>query len=151
MANRGGPFGAGLWKFLRELDRQNNRSWFEKNKSRYESEVREPALEFIRAMAPHVDVAATRWPGWNCVTPSPSSRISPASSNPGEKGNGGLTWYLPAIIRISGKLTPQARIPIRISPPAGVGAATSSRTSDSGGPYSLHSKAFIVADDNAIR
>jgi len=55
MANRGGPFGPGLLKFLRELDRHNNRSWFEKNKSRYESEVREPALEFIRAMAPHVE------------------------------------------------------------------------------------------------
>jgi uncharacterized protein (TIGR02453 family) len=55
MGKGGGPFGPGLLKFLRELDRHNDRRWFEKNKQRYESEVREPALEFIRAMAPFVE------------------------------------------------------------------------------------------------
>ena len=55
MAERGGPFGPGMLQFLGELDRHNNKSWFDKNKSRYETEVREPALEFIRAMAPHVE------------------------------------------------------------------------------------------------
>jgi uncharacterized protein (TIGR02453 family) len=42
-------------KFLRELERNNDRGWFEENKRRYEAEVREPALEFIRVMAPHVE------------------------------------------------------------------------------------------------
>lgn len=48
------PFGRGLFRFLEELSENNDRAWFEENKARYESEVREPALEFIRAMAPHV-------------------------------------------------------------------------------------------------
>jgi uncharacterized protein (TIGR02453 family) len=38
--------------FLRELQNNNRREWFEDNKSRYESLVREPALDFIEAMAP---------------------------------------------------------------------------------------------------
>ena len=48
------PFGPGLLTFLRDLDRNNNRTWFEQNKHRYEAEVREPALEFIRLMAPRI-------------------------------------------------------------------------------------------------
>ena len=55
MAKRSGPFGPGLMKFLRDLDRNNNRDWFEKNKPRYEDDVREPALEFIRAMTPQIE------------------------------------------------------------------------------------------------
>jgi uncharacterized protein (TIGR02453 family) len=38
--------------FLRELQAHNQRDWFEANKHRYESLVREPALQFIEAMAP---------------------------------------------------------------------------------------------------
>jgi uncharacterized protein (TIGR02453 family) len=55
MAKRSGPFGPGLMKFLRELDRNNDRAWFEKNKQRYEDDVREPAREFIRAMTPQIE------------------------------------------------------------------------------------------------
>ena len=55
MTKRSGPFGPGMMKFLRELDRNNERSWFEKNKQRYEDEVREPAREFIRSMVPQVE------------------------------------------------------------------------------------------------
>jgi uncharacterized protein (TIGR02453 family) len=36
--------------FLDELAANNDRTWFEANKSRYESQVREPALDFIEAM-----------------------------------------------------------------------------------------------------
>ena len=36
--------------FLDELAANNNRAWFEANKSRYEALVREPALDFIAAM-----------------------------------------------------------------------------------------------------
>ena len=46
------PFGRDLLKFLRDLERNNDRKWFDANKRRYEESVREPALEFIRAMAP---------------------------------------------------------------------------------------------------
>ncbi len=38
--------------FLAELAANNNKAWFETNKPRYESLVREPALEFIEAMGP---------------------------------------------------------------------------------------------------
>lgn len=38
--------------FLDELAANNNKAWFEANKPRYEALVREPALEFITAMAP---------------------------------------------------------------------------------------------------
>jgi len=46
------PFGPGLLQFLRALNRRNERDWFQKNKQRYEDDVREPALRFIRAMRP---------------------------------------------------------------------------------------------------
>jgi len=55
MAAKSGPFGPGLLEFLRELDVNNDRQWFERNKRRYEDEVRDPALAFVRAMAPHVE------------------------------------------------------------------------------------------------
>lgn len=38
--------------FLDELAANNNRAWFDQNKSRYESLVREPAMDFIEAMGP---------------------------------------------------------------------------------------------------
>jgi len=41
-------------KFLRDLEKNNNRDWFEANKHRYESDVREPALAYIEAMAPRL-------------------------------------------------------------------------------------------------
>jgi uncharacterized protein (TIGR02453 family) len=40
--------------FLDELAANNHRTWFEANKPRYESLVREPALAFIEAMAPQL-------------------------------------------------------------------------------------------------
>jgi len=43
-------FPKGTRKFLRDLGRNNNRDWFNANKSKYEKEVREPALAFITAM-----------------------------------------------------------------------------------------------------
>jgi len=49
------PFGPGVVRFLRDLEANNNRTWFERNKQRYETEVREPALEFIRLMAPRLE------------------------------------------------------------------------------------------------
>ena len=36
-----------LFKFLRELKRNNNREWFAENKQRYQREVRDPAVELV--------------------------------------------------------------------------------------------------------
>jgi uncharacterized protein (TIGR02453 family) len=47
-------FGPDLFRFLRELARNNNRDWFQANKTRYENSVQEPALQFIRTMAPRL-------------------------------------------------------------------------------------------------
>ncbi len=44
-------FGKATFAFLDELAANNDRAWFEANKARYEALVREPALEFIAAMA----------------------------------------------------------------------------------------------------
>jgi uncharacterized protein (TIGR02453 family) len=41
--------------FLKEPGNNNNRNWFNDHKSRYEEDVREPALAFIRAMKPELE------------------------------------------------------------------------------------------------
>ena len=43
-----------LLQFLRQLAKNNNREWFQKNKERYESEVREPLQRFIEAFEPRL-------------------------------------------------------------------------------------------------
>ncbi len=40
-------FSPGFFRFLRGLERNNNREWFQKNKPRYEKFVLEPSLRFI--------------------------------------------------------------------------------------------------------
>ena len=40
--------------FLRDLERNNNKAWFTKNKPRYEEDLLEPMLQFIRSMAPRL-------------------------------------------------------------------------------------------------
>lgn len=47
-------FTPATFAFLRDLAANNNREWFQANKGRYEQEVREPALQFIRDFAPHL-------------------------------------------------------------------------------------------------
>lgn len=47
--------------FLDELVANNERAWFEENKPRYEALVREPALEFIAAMAAPLAKFAPHW------------------------------------------------------------------------------------------
>ncbi len=47
-------FSKKTFKFLRDLEKNNNRDWFEANKHHYEEYVREPALAYIEAMAPHL-------------------------------------------------------------------------------------------------
>jgi len=40
--------------FLRDLEKHNNRAWFEKNKARCQEDAQEPFLEFVRAMQPRL-------------------------------------------------------------------------------------------------
>ena len=55
-----GHMGPGLFEFFRDLTENNDREWFNANKGRYESEVRDPLLRFIsdfetklHAISPH--------------------------------------------------------------------------------------------------
>lgn len=47
-------FDSSLFTFLEELSRNNNREWFQENKLRYESEVKEPMRRFIADFGPHL-------------------------------------------------------------------------------------------------
>jgi uncharacterized protein (TIGR02453 family) len=47
-----------LFRFLRDLKRNNNRDWFAENKSRYEQDVRDPAVELIRQLEKPIAKAA---------------------------------------------------------------------------------------------
>ncbi len=47
-----------LFKFLRDLRRNNNRDWFAENKARYESDVKDPAVELIGQLVKPLSRAA---------------------------------------------------------------------------------------------
>lgn len=47
-------FTPALFKFLRDLKKNNSREWFQANRSRYEADVRNPLLDFIEDFAPHL-------------------------------------------------------------------------------------------------
>lgn len=49
-----GHFARRTFGFLRDLAANNNREWFQANKGRYESDVKEPALRFIQDFAPRL-------------------------------------------------------------------------------------------------
>jgi uncharacterized protein (TIGR02453 family) len=49
------PFSKATFRFLTELEANNERTWFQANKSRYEHAVVEPALAFVDSMAPRLD------------------------------------------------------------------------------------------------
>lgn len=52
-------FGNSTFKFLKELDENNNRGWFADNKPRYEALVLQPSLDFIVDMAPQLEKLST--------------------------------------------------------------------------------------------
>src|SRR3954466_1369985 len=82
-------------------------------------------------------------PAFTFVTPAPTSFTTPANSLPGEKGKGGLNWYLFWMMRTSGKLTLAAFTVMTTSPGPARGDSSSSTTRDSGGPNCLQRTAFI--------
>ncbi len=52
VATRQVYFTPALFDFLRQLKKHNDRKWFLENKTRYEADVRDPALRFIEAIGP---------------------------------------------------------------------------------------------------
>ncbi len=71
-----------LFRFLDELKKNNNREWFQKNKTRYESDVRDPLLRFIsdfskrlQKISPHY-VADPRPVGGSLTRPYRDTRFS---------------------------------------------------------------------------
>ena len=48
-------FASAMFRFLRDLAENNNRPWFQKNKHRYENDVKDPALQFIADCAPYLE------------------------------------------------------------------------------------------------
>ena len=54
MSKKKRHFTPAAFRFLKELAANNNRDWFQASKDRYEAELREPALEFIRDFAPRL-------------------------------------------------------------------------------------------------
>ena len=47
-------FPADFFEFFKQLSKNNNRDWFNDNKSRFQASVQEPMSEFIEAMQPHL-------------------------------------------------------------------------------------------------
>ena len=43
-------FSSSLFSFLKDLEANNNRDWFNARKDKYEDKIRTPALEFVRSM-----------------------------------------------------------------------------------------------------
>jgi uncharacterized protein (TIGR02453 family) len=73
-----------LARFLGQLERNNDRAWFERNRARYEAQVREPVLAFIRAMAPRIEAISPRIyvsdskVGGSMMRPYRDTRFSPS-------------------------------------------------------------------------
>lgn len=60
-------FDRGFFEFLSQLARNNNREWFQANKARYESDIRDPMLLFLAALGPRLHKFAPHF----VVDPSP--------------------------------------------------------------------------------
>lgn len=50
-------------QFLRDLEANNNKTWFEANKARFQQSVQEPALAFVREAADWLDAAGLPYRG----------------------------------------------------------------------------------------
>ncbi len=53
--------GPEVFTFLKQLKKNNNREWFQKNKPRYEQEVRDLLLRFIEAFGPRLEKISPRF------------------------------------------------------------------------------------------
>ena len=75
-------FSGNVFEFLRELEANNEREWWEANKDRYIEVIREPALEFIndfgeqiKQISPHF-VSDSRTVGGSLMRPYRDTRFS---------------------------------------------------------------------------
>ena len=75
-------FSRGVFDFLKELEANNNKEWWEDNKDRYVNTIREPALDFIeefgeklKRISPHF-VADSRSNGGSLMRPYRDVRFS---------------------------------------------------------------------------
>ncbi|MGD2042213.1 MAG: DUF2461 domain-containing protein [Acidimicrobiia bacterium] len=75
-------FTPAVFKFLRELEENNNKEWWEDNKNRYIETIREPALDFIedfagrlKAISPHF-IGDPRTNGGSLMRPYRDVRFS---------------------------------------------------------------------------
>jgi len=50
-----------LFKFLRQLKKNNNREWFKANKQRYHDVVADPVCDFIEAIAPRLETISDHY------------------------------------------------------------------------------------------
>jgi uncharacterized protein (TIGR02453 family) len=79
---RSSYFSSGVFTFLKELEANNNREWWEHNKDRYVQLIREPAKEFIADFGPRLQaisdhfVADTRTNGGSLMRPYRDTRFS---------------------------------------------------------------------------
>jgi uncharacterized protein (TIGR02453 family) len=86
-----------LFEFLEELADNNNRPWFQENKWRYEREVLEPCLAFIRAFQPRLGkisrffVASDRRTGGSLIRIYRDTRFS--KDRTPYKTNVGIRFY----------------------------------------------------------
>ena len=75
-------FSPAMFRFLREVEANNNRPWWEENKGRYITLIREPAKEFIADFGPRLQavsdhfVADTRTNGGSLMRPYRDTRFS---------------------------------------------------------------------------
>ena len=75
-------FSPAMFAFLREVEANNNRPWWEENKDRYITLIREPAKEFIADFGPRLQaisdhfVADTRTNGGSLMRPYRDTRFS---------------------------------------------------------------------------
>ena len=129
------PITPALFDFLRDLEANNERSWFEANKERYNAEVRDPMLDFIgafagplRGISPHF-VADPRPNGGSLFRIYRDTRFSrdktPCKTNVGAhfRHAAGKMPTRPASISISN--------PNPASPAAASGARTGTRSAES--------------------
>src|SRR6185503_18242071 len=56
-----GYFTPRTFTFLKDLAANNRRDWFEKNKTRYEDDVKQPAIRFITDFGPHLKKISTHF------------------------------------------------------------------------------------------
>src|SRR6202047_2615171 len=61
LKNHSPYFGAGFFQFFRELSANNRRDWFQANKSRFETEVRDPMIRFIGDFSPRLRVISRHY------------------------------------------------------------------------------------------